>query len=100
MFLLGCLLALGIAIAPRAVLILAWLFSDRWNIVWQGNVILPILGIVFLPFTTVMYMLTWTVTGIQGWDWLWIVLGFFIDITNWAQGAANRRQIPGYPAEA
>ena len=68
--LLGCLLALGIAVAPRLMLILAWFFSDRWPIVWQGAFLVPLLGIIFLPFTTIMYMLTWTPRGIEGWDWL------------------------------
>ena len=39
----------------------------------------------------------WKPTGIQGWDWLWIGLGVFMDITKWAQIAANRKGIPGYP---
>ena len=96
MILLGCLLAFGIAVAPRAVLILAWIFSDRWAIVWQGDFLWPLLGIVFLPFTTVMYMLAWKPTGIQGWDWLWILLGLFLDFTSYAQSAANRKNAPGY----
>jgi len=96
MILLGCLLALGLAVAPRFFLILAWLFSDRWNVVWHGDFILPLLGIVFLPFTTVMYMLVWTAGGVQGWDWLWILLGLFLDFTSYAQSAANRKNAPGY----
>ena len=97
MFLIGCLFAFAIAFAPRVVLLLAWIFSNRWQIVWQGQWFLPLLGIIFLPFTTIMYMLSWSPTGIQGWDWLWIGLGLFMDIMKWAQIAANRKGIPGYP---
>ncbi len=97
MFLLGCLLALGIAVAPRLMLILAWIFSDRWSMVWGDNWLTPLLGIIFLPFTTVMYLLAWKPTGIHGWDWLWIILGVLLDVSNWVQGAVNRRRIPGYP---
>ena len=96
MILLGCLLAFGLAVAPRAFLILAWLFSERWPIVWGGDFLLPLLGIVFVPYTTVMYMLVWSPTGIQGWDWMWIALGLFLDVSHWAQTAANRKQVPGY----
>ena len=93
MILLGCLLAFSIAIAPRLVLILAWIFSDRWQIVWQGEWLIPLLGIIFLPFTTVMYMLTWTFTGgIEGWDWMWILLGFILDLSKWAGIWNNRGQ--------
>ena len=75
MILLGCLLAFGLAVAPRVILILAWLFSERWPIVWGGDFLVPLLGIAFVPYTTVMYMLIWSPTGIQGWDWLWILSG-------------------------
>ena len=94
MILIGCLLAFGLAVAPRAVLVLAWLFSDRWEIVWGGDFLWPLLGIIFVPYTTIMYMLTWTPNGIEGWDWLWIALGLFLDVAHWGQTAANRKQVP------
>jgi len=98
MLLFGCLIGLAIAFAPRIMLILAWLFGSRWDEVWQGNWLLPLLGIIFLPYTTVMYLLVWSsVTGISGWDWIWIILGVVLDISKWAQIANNRRGIPGYP---
>ena len=93
MILLGCLLAFSIAVAPRAVLVLAWIFSDRWPLVWQGDWIVPLLGIIFLPFTTIMYMLTWTFTGgIEGWDWMWILLGLFLDLSKWMGLWGNRKE--------
>jgi hypothetical protein len=91
MILFGCLLAFSAAIAPRLVLILAWIFSDRWVDVWQGDFLLPLLGIVFLPYTTIMYMLAWTPAGIEGWDWLWIGLGLFLDFMKWSNMLVNRR---------
>ena len=101
MLLFGCLLGIAIALAPRVVLILAWLFGSRWDAVWQGNWLLPLLGIIFLPYTTVMYLLSWSpVTGISGWDWMWIILGVVLDIAKWGQIANNRRGIPGYPRGA
>jgi hypothetical protein len=96
MILLGCLLALGLAVAPRAVLVLAWIFSDRWPIVWGGDWIVALLGIVFVPYTTVMYMLVWSPSGIEGWDWLWIALGLFLDASHWSQSYLNRNKVPGY----
>jgi hypothetical protein len=96
MILFGCLLAFGLAVAPRAILALAWLFSERWPIVWGGDVLMPLLGIIFVPYTTVMYMLTWSLGGIQGWDWMWIVLGLILDVTHWADVISKRNQIPVY----
>ena len=92
----ACLLAMGFAVAPRLFLILAWIFSERWDRVWQGNWIAPLLGIMFLPYTTIMCMLVWTPTGIAGWDWLWIGLGVLLDVIRVVksiiQGGFFRRQ--------
>jgi hypothetical protein len=96
MILLGCLLAFSVAVAPRLVLILAWIFSDRWPLVWEEAWIIPLLGIIFLPYTTIMYMLSVTITpagaSIEGWDWLWIILGVFLDLSKWGQVLVNRRE--------
>jgi hypothetical protein len=101
MLLFGCLLASLAAFAPRLVLLLAWIFSARWDVVWKGNWLWPLAGIIFAPYTTVMYMLVWTpVVGIVGWDWMWIALGVLLDIMKWSQIANSRRGIPGYPQEA
>ena len=94
MLLFGCLLAIGASIAPRLILILAWLFGSRWDRVWQGNWILPLLGIIFLPYTTIMYLLVVGPAGLSGFDWVWIFLGVMLDVMKWSQIAANRRGIP------
>ena len=98
MILFGCLLAFGAAVAPRLILILAWIFGDRWATVWQGEWIWPLLGIIFLPYTTIMYLLAWSPAlapggaNIEGWDWMWIILGLFLDLWKWSQLIANRRE--------
>jgi hypothetical protein len=93
---LGCLFGTAIAFAPRIVIIFAWLFSDRWSAVWDSW-IWPTLGFFFAPFTTIFYALAWNpLTGVSGWDWLWIALGVFMDLMHWAQVIANRRDIPYY----
>lgn len=96
MLLFGCFLAFAAAFAPRVVLLLAWIFSSRWQLVWQGSWLVPLLGIIFLPYTTVMYMLAWGLAGIQGWDWMWVGLGFLMDIMKWGQIYNSRQGIPGY----
>ena len=97
MILFGCLLAFGAAVAPRVILILAWIFSDRWPLVWQGDFLMPLLGIIFLPYTTIMYLLAWNpaIAGggnIEGWDWLWIILGLILDFMKWGQMLTNRKE--------
>jgi hypothetical protein len=95
----GCLLALGIGLAPRIFLILAWIFSNRWDIVWRGDWFVPLLGIILLPYTTVMYMLAWSAPGgVQGWEWLWVILGVFLDIMKWSSMIKYRKENEYYPA--
>lgn len=95
MFVLGCMLAFAIVVAPRVMLLLAWLFSERWDTVWGGDWLVPLLGLVIAPYTTVMYMLVWGPAGIAGWDWMWIILGVLLDIMKWGQILQNRQSIPG-----
>jgi hypothetical protein len=61
--------------------------------------IVPCLGFLILPFTTLMYVLLWTPAGLQGLDWLWVALAAFLDIASLGSaGVANRNRIPeGYP---
>lgn len=96
MILLGCLLAFSAAVAPRAILVLAWIFSNRWAAVWGGDFIVPLLGIIFLPYTTIMYMLAWQPSlsggGVEGVEWLWVLLGLFLDLWKYSQMWANRKQ--------
>jgi len=93
MILLGCLLAFSAAVAPRVILVLAWIFSDRWPLVWGGDFIVPLLGIIFLPYTTIMFMLAYQVpVGVQGVEWLWVLLGLFLDLWKYSQMAANRKE--------
>lgn len=98
MLLFGCFLAWAIALAPRVVLILAWIFGARWDVVWRGNWFWPLVGIILAPYTTIMYMLAWSPgVGIVGWDWMWIFLGLLLDIVKWSQMVNTRRGVPGYP---
>ena len=96
----ACFLAMGAAVAPRLIFLIMWLVGERVNMAFDSW-IWPLLGIIFLPYTTVMFMLVWTpVAGISGWDWMWIILGVMLDIMKWGQVANNRRSVPGYPENA
>lgn len=98
----GCLLAMGAAFAPRLVLLIALIWNTaRWKLVWADTSwVWGLLGFIFAPYTTIMYVLVWSVGGVSGWDWLWIGMGVLLDIMKWGQMAANRREVPGYPEGA
>jgi hypothetical protein len=88
------------AFAPRLVLILMWIIGPRVNAAFD-TFIVPLLGLIFLPYTTIMYVLVYTVgVGVTGWDWIWVLLGVALDIMKWGQIANKRKEIPGYPADA
>ncbi len=93
-----CLIALLAVTAPRLAFLFMWIFTplvDRAFNTFVG----PLLGLAFLPFTSIMYVVLYTPgIGVVGWEWLWIVLAFFVDIMGYAGSAmSNRQQIEGYP---
>ena len=56
----------------------------------------PLLGIIFLPFATLMYVLLYTPgRGLIGWDWFWVGIAALLDIGHWVAGASQRNQFPG-----
>ena len=89
---MGCLLAIFAGMFPRIALVIFWLARpDRMDEVFTSFV-WPVLGIVFLPFTTLIYVLLWQpVVGVTGWDWWWIGLAFVLDIAHWGASAGQRR---------
>ena len=96
----GCLTAF-MAFFSRMVLLIFWISRPvAWNATFQGGLLLPCLGFLFLPFTTMVYAwLMQGVGGIQGIDWLWLGLALFSDVATIASaGYANRQAIPGYPS--
>ncbi len=96
----GCLLAMMIGLAPRLVLILMAIFGERINFAFDSFII-PVLGWIFAPYTTIFYILVYSpLTGVTGWDWVWVGLGVVLDIMKWGQIANNRKGVPGYPESA
>lgn len=88
---MGCLLVLLAAFAPRVTLVLVWIFSDLVDRAFAGFVI-PLLGLLVLPYTTLFYVLAWSpVGGVSGWGWLVVTLGFFCDLGHLAGSAYARR---------
>jgi hypothetical protein len=101
---MGCLFAIFAGCFPRLGTFIIWLarpqlFSDAFG----GSWFWPLLGIIFLPFTTLMYVLLWsTGRGIGGFDWFWLVMAVLIDASHWAASARgayeDRDRLPAYTA--
>ena len=91
----GCLSALLPAFS-RIMLLMYWISRPAMMNLAFSTFIVPCLGFLFLPFTTLMYVwLIQGVGGIQGIDWLWLILAVVLDFATVAgAGAANRNRIP------
>ena len=90
---MGCLFVLMATVFPRTVLVIFWLARpDRVDQVFS-TWIWPLLGIIFLPFATLMYVLLYLPgNGVTGADWGWVVFAAVLDVLHWALGANQRRQ--------
>ncbi len=81
---LGCLLTGFLTLAPRLVLLFVWLFTDRINAAFEG-ILIPLLGFLFLPFTTLAYILVWNAqSGVSGAAWLLVGGGLLFDLGTYA----------------
>jgi hypothetical protein len=89
---MGCLIALLAAFAPRVTLVILWIFSSLVDRAFSGFLV-PLLGLIVLPYTTLFYVLAYApVAGVDGWGWLFVGIGFLFDIGNWAGGGASGRR--------
>lgn len=79
---MGCLFAIFAGMFPRLGVLLIWLARPAiFSTAFGGSWFWPLLGIFFLPFTTVIYVLLWAPSGnIGGFDWLWLGLAVLIDL--------------------
>jgi hypothetical protein len=96
-----CAIAILGLIGPRALIIFWWLVDPaRWSVTFGGSPVLPVLGLLFLPWTTVMYVLFWTVGGLSFFGWLVVALAFVLDIGTWGGGFfGNRERVTSYYKE-
>lgn len=90
-----CLFTTLVFFGPRLGFLVWWLLQPvRINAAFN-TFIWPLLGLIFVPWTTLMYVIVFP-GGIVSWDWLWLGLGLLADIGSYAGGAYNRKQVPGY----
>jgi hypothetical protein len=91
-----CLFTTLVLFGPRLGILVWWLFQPgRWNQAFE-SFLWPILGFLFLPWTTLMYVVVFP-GGVTGFDWIWLGLGLLADISSYTGGAyGNRDRVPGY----
>ncbi|HSJ57913.1 MAG TPA: hypothetical protein VLC95_12070 [Anaerolineae bacterium] len=85
----ACLLALLAAGAPRLALVLMWLFTDLIGRAFDSFIV-PLLGFIFLPLTTVIYVFVGP-GGLSVFDWILLAIGVIVDLGSYGGGAYGRR---------
>ena len=100
-------MGVGAGLSPRSVspacplfcALFVWLARPAFfSAAFGGSWLWPLLGIIFLPFTTLMYVLLWSPgIGLTGWDWVWVIVAILVDIGGAMSSAyTNRERMPGY----
>jgi hypothetical protein len=85
-----CLVIFALIFSPRLVMVIWWLLDmARWSATFD-NVLVPILGFILVPWTTLMYVLV-APGGVTGIDWLWLGVAVVVDLGSLGGGAARRR---------
>lgn len=86
-----CLLLILFVAFPRIALVLLFLFSTYLQRAYHG-LILPILGFIFLPLTTLVYAwMTNSALPIAGVNLLILIIAVIIDLGGWGSGEYHRR---------
>jgi hypothetical protein len=93
---MGCLLAMFAGLFPRLALFIIWVARPVLVDAAFNTFLIPLLGIIFLPFATLIYVLLYTPgVGLTSWEWLWVILAALLDIGHWGASYTQRNQIPG-----
>lgn len=88
------------ALGPRFALLIWWLLRPALFNLTFSSWIWPLLGLIFLPWTTLMYVLVYGANGIVGFDWVWLALAVVADIASYSSSAYKRKDVPFYPSSA
>ena len=93
---MGCLFAMFSGLFPRLALLFLWIARPALVGAAFNTFLLPLLGIIFLPFATLIYVLFYTPGfGLTGWEWVWVILAGLLDIGHWGASYTQRNQLPG-----
>lgn len=86
-----CFFTSLVLIGPRFAILIWWLYEPvRWQNAFD-NFIWAFLGIIFAPWTTMMYVAV-APNGLVGFDWIWIGLGVFADIASYSYSSYTHRE--------
>jgi hypothetical protein len=78
------LVFLSLGFFARLWLVGFWIFSDLLGDAFNGWV-LPALGFVLVPWTTLVYAFMWTIGSnrVSGWEWIPVAIALLFDFVFW-----------------
>jgi hypothetical protein len=87
-----CFLLLVLLMFPRVALVLMWFYSTYLQRAFHGGLVLPVLGFIFLPITTIVY--AWELNSgmpTAGINLLWLLVAVVMDLGGLGGGARRQR---------
>jgi hypothetical protein len=98
---MGCLFVILGAFTPRLLFLIVWIARPAYVDAVFDTFIFPLLGLIFLPFTTLLWvLLDVPPVGVEGFDWFWIVLAVLMDLSHYAGAYTQRERYSGSAATA
>ncbi len=92
-----CLAVILFFAGPRIAGIIWWIFDPgRWDDAF-GSILWPILGLVFVPWFTVAFVLVAPTGSVTVFDGVVLVLALMLDFASFFGGYLRRQSVPGYP---
>ncbi|MDH4171055.1 MAG: hypothetical protein OEW42_15830 [Acidimicrobiia bacterium] len=85
---MGCLIVLFALIGPRAALVFVWLTTNFISRAYDGF-LLPFVGFLLAPWTTLVYALVHDGRGVTGFGWFCVALAVLADLSS---SSASARQ--------
>lgn len=83
-----CFLLLAILLFPRVVLACMWFFTTYLQRAFHDGLLIPAIGFIFLPITTIVY--AWELNSgmpTEGINLLWLLLAVILDLGGLGGGA-------------
>ncbi len=79
-------------LGPRLAFLYTWIFSPRVTDAFNGGFWLPLLGLLFLPWTALAYIAVWSFAdGVSPLGWVVVAIGFLLDIVSNGSRSAQAR---------
>jgi hypothetical protein len=88
-----CLILIVVLAFPRIVLALLFFLSNYLERAYHG-ILMPLLGFIFLPLTTLAY--AWMVNShlpLEGANLLILIIAVILDVGGWGGGEYHRRRL-------